>query len=224
MILTLVLSYLFATWMFRKIESMNRRLAEEKARRAVYEERERLARELHDHIAQMVFFLNVQLGKGRLEEARAAVSEINDHVRQAIFNLRTPPAGGASLTDRLRTWLREWSSLSGIETRSRLSVENGFFTAGEEILLFGLIQEAFTNIRKHSEADSAELELRTFRRNWTLRIADDGVGIGSDLSSSARQYGISMMKKRAEELGTRLEIRRLDPHGTELLLKGKKER
>ncbi len=62
-LLTLLLSYLFGTWMFGRIQSMNVKLAEEQAKRAVYEERERLAQELHDNIAQILFFMNVQLKK-----------------------------------------------------------------------------------------------------------------------------------------------------------------
>lgn len=92
--LTLLLSYLFATWMFRRIGRTNERLAAEEAKRAVYEERERLAQEPHDNIAQILFFLNVQARKGQIDEARSAVSELDHQLRQAIFNLRTVPEEG----------------------------------------------------------------------------------------------------------------------------------
>ena len=64
-------------------------------------------RELHDDLAQTLFFLNVKLRQGDIEEAKAAVSEIDNSLRQAIFNLRTPPEEGTSLEQRIHTYLRE---------------------------------------------------------------------------------------------------------------------
>lgn len=65
-ILTLIISYVFTTWMFKNIEENNQRLTAEREMRAVYEERERLAKELHDNIAQTLFLLKVNLKKGKL--------------------------------------------------------------------------------------------------------------------------------------------------------------
>jgi two-component system nitrate/nitrite sensor histidine kinase NarX len=214
-LLTLLLSYAFATWMFRKIDGINRQLAEEQARRAVYVERERLARELHDNIAQIVFFLGVHLKQGRLEEARSAVAEIDSHLRQAIFNLRTLPEDGISLADRLDRWLKEWSSLSGIEVEKRIEIADGAFAPAEEIQLFGLIQEAFTNIRKHSQANVAVIELKAGGGGWSLKVADDGTGF-AEPAERRQTYGLSMMEKRAQELGATFTLRHPEQGGTEI--------
>lgn len=223
-ILTLLLSYWFSTWMFRKIKSMNETIAAEQSRRAVYEERERLARELHDNIAQMLFFLNVQLKQGKTEEARSAVSEIDHHLRQAIFNLRSLPEDGVSFPERLDRWLREWSLISGVEVERRGEWIEEMFSSLEEVQLFAIVQEAFTNIRKHSEADHAVLTWACDDTgNWTLTVADNGVGIRSPVSNSSK-YGISMMRKRAAELDASLHVHPLAGGGTELIVKGTKER
>lgn len=219
-ILTLILSYAFATWMFRKIHRINRRLAEEQARRAVYEERERLARDLHDNIAQLVFFLGVQLKRGRIEEARSAVSEIDNHLRQAIFNLRTLPEDGTSLDVRLNKWIDEWSEMTGIEVDRRIRVESGVFSPAEEIQLFGIIQEALTNIRKHSRASLASIELKADGGGWSLRVADNGTGF-TQQNDARQKYGLSMMQRRAEELGAAFELRRPERGGVELVMSGK---
>ncbi|OPY58395.1 MAG: Sensor histidine kinase LiaS [Pelotomaculum sp. PtaU1.Bin035] len=158
-ILTFFLSYFYATWMFRVIEKTNRHLSEEQARRAVYEERERLARELHDNIAQTLFFLNVKLKKGQVEEARFAASDIDHQVRQAIFNLRDLPEEGVSLSQRLNKWIQEWSMLTGIETVPNINIPVAYFSSGEDVQLFGIIQEAFTNIRKHAGAKQVKIDL-----------------------------------------------------------------
>jgi len=204
-VITLVLSYWFASWMFDKIKRINGRLTAGEARRAVYEERERLARELHDDLAQTLFFLNVKLKQGELEEAKAAVSEIDNSLRQAIFNLRTPPEEGVAFASRLNTWLQDWQAAAGIAVAAQIEVAADAFRPAEEVQLFGIVQEAFTNIRKHSRAQQATIALIASPGRWRLRIADDGCGRGQ--SGSARKtYGTELMYKRAAELGASLEI------------------
>lgn len=222
-LLTLLLSFLFTTWMFGRIRTMNDRLSKEQAKRAVYEERERLAQELHDNIAQILFFLNVQLKKGQIDEARSAVTEIDLHLRQAIFNLRTPPEEGENFAARLRAWLKEWSGLSGIAVEYRISESAESLPPSMEVPLFSIIREAFTNIRKHSFADQATIELgRTEdERSWRLRIRDNGIGLDEPSSpESGRRYGLSMMQKRAEELGAKFDIHFTREHGMELTVTG----
>ncbi|MFY0543525.1 sensor histidine kinase [Brevibacillus sp. H7] len=217
-LLTLLLSFLFATWMFRKIERMNARLVVEQARRAVYEERERLARELHDGIAQSLFFLNVKLKQGQLDDARIAVSAIDNHVRQAIFNLRSLPEEGSSFPQRVEKWLGQWSALSGVDVTPDLTVKDGFFSPAEEVQLFGIIQEAFANIRKHAQARHAWIRLTTKEhRRWELVIQDDGVGLG-ETDERSKKYGLAMMRERAKQLGAVITIAPRAAGGTEIRL------
>ncbi|CAG7647805.1 sensor histidine kinase [Paenibacillus allorhizosphaerae] len=222
-LLTLLLSFLFTTWMFGRIRTMNARLSKEQAKRAVYEERERLAQELHDNIAQILFFLNVQLKKGQIDEARSAVTEIDLHLRQAIFNLRTPPEEGENFAARLRAWLKEWSALSGIAVESRISESAESLAPSTEVPLFSIIREAFTNIRKHSMADQAMIELGKTddEGGWRLYIRDNGAGLsGESLPETGGRYGLSMIRKWAEELGATLDIHSSREHGMELTVTG----
>lgn len=217
-LLTLLLSFLFSTWVFRMIGRMNEKLVEEQARRAVYEERERLARELHDGIAQSLFFLNVKLKQGHLDDARIAVSAIDSHVRQAIFNLRALPEEGSSFASRLDKWLSQWSALSGVDVTHELSIAEGFFSPAEEVQLFGVIQEAFANIRKHANARHASIRLVTGeRKQWELQISDDGCGI-KEAATESKKYGLAMMRERAAQLGAALTIRTPETSGTQITL------
>lgn len=221
-LLTLLLSYWFSSWMFRKIHAMNRTIVEEQSRRAVYEERERLARELHDNIAQMLFFLNVQLKQGKTTEARSVVTEIDHHLRQAIFNLRSLPEDGVSFRERLDRWLREWSVLSGVEAEQRGTWPEGVFDSSEEVQLFAIVQEAFTNIRKHSLADRATLTWAfDGKGHWALTVRDNGTG-GRLPADEAGKYGIPLMRKRAAELGAVLRVRLPGDGGMELTIEGSK--
>lgn len=222
-VMTLFLSYLFATWMFRSIRRTNERLAAEQSKRAVYEERERMAQELHDNIAQILFFLNVQLKKGQIEEARSAVSEIDHHLRQAIFNLRTAPEEGATFATRLSSWLEEWSGITGIAVEQEIEPFEANVAPAEEVKLFAVIREAFTNIRKHSQADHASVELRLIEGEagpeWMLRICDNGVGIdASQGTPRPNRYGLAFMRKHASEMGAGLTVRPMPQGGTELIM------
>ncbi|NOU99866.1 sensor histidine kinase [Paenibacillus planticolens] len=204
-VITLLLSYLFASWMFQSIERSNEQLTIGEARRAVYEERERLARELHDDLAQTLFFLNVKLKQGDLEEAKAAVSEIDNSLRQAIFNLRTPPEEGTGLDQRIHKFLREWRLVTGIELQEKLTIDETSFSPSEEVQLFGIVQEAFTNIRKHSMATEAEIVLEAQPHAWMLKITDNGRGL-QHAEAKGKKYGIELMHKRAAELGAVFEL------------------
>jgi two-component system nitrate/nitrite sensor histidine kinase NarX len=216
-LLTLVLSFIYATWMFRTIESINQHLSEERATIAVYEERERLARVLHDSIAQTLFFLNIKLQQGQMEEARFAVSEIDHQVRQVIFNLRSLPEEGASFNTRLRRWLEEWAVITGIEIVPEISIPLAYFSSDEEVLLFGIIQEVFTNIQKHAGAKRVDIAFDARGDGWTLRIADDGTGMVDSLDRP-KKYGISMMQERAARLGATFDLRNREQGGLEICL------
>jgi signal transduction histidine kinase len=220
-LLTFVLSYIFANWMFRHIEHSNKRLVEERARRAVYEERERLANELHDNIAQTLFFLQVKLQKGHLDEAKAAVSDINNQVRQAIFNLRSSPEETADFEERIRLWLQEWQLITGITVMIEWRLENHYFSTMEEVHLLSIIQEAFTNIRKHSGANHVTISMQVEQNQWVLGIRDNGCGL-VDEHMAENKYGMLMMKRRSEEIFAHFECHTNDHSGLEIIVKGTK--
>lgn len=216
-LIVFVLSLVFGEFVFRRIELLNSRLAQEQAKQAVYQERERLADELHDNIAQTLFFLNVKLQKQDQEGVKSAVAEINNHLRQAIFNLKSPPEEAENFPKRLNIWLEEWSRVSGIICDIHIHLEKDSLTTAQEVKLLGLIQEAFTNIRKHSQATRSSIAFTGDSRVWSIRIWDDGIGIPhQEGSASNRKYGITMMAKRAEDLGALFSVAALERGGTEI--------
>lgn len=222
-IITFIISYAFATWMFRKIEKKNQRITSEREVRVIYEERERLAKELHDSIAQTLFLLKVHLKKGKVDEAGSLVNSIDTHLRQAIFNLRIPPDEKVNLSNRIQNWLKDWSTISGIDVQTEMNIKDGDFSPTEKVQLFGIIQESFTNIRKHSEANSVYLKFHIDDHGWKLVIEDDGKGFNiSDIHSN--QYGISMLKERSESLESSFEIDTKLNQGTKIILRGKRKR
>jgi signal transduction histidine kinase len=220
-ILTLVISYAFATWMFRTIERKNQRITTEREMGAIYEERERLARELHDSIAQTLFLLKVHLKKRKIEEASSLVNSIDTHLRQAIFNLRINQRENLSFSNRCENWLSDWSTVSGIGVNTEIESTVNYFSPAEEIQLFGVIQEAFANIRKHSEANSVYFKLKTGRHDWVMIIDDNGIGFDTE-EIQQNKYGMTMLKERAQKLNSTYELSSIKNIGTKLLLRGKK--
>lgn len=220
-LLTFLISCLYTVWMFRLIEMKNKRITKERELRAIYEERERLAYELHDSIAQSLFLMKVHLKKGKINEAGALTNSIDTQLRQAIFNLRLTPDEGTTFAKRIRLWLNNWSAVSGIDAEVDISVAEDFFTASEEVILFGIVQEAFTNIQKHSAASSASLKLAGQHGNWELLIEDNGKGFKPDEAKHAH-YGLTMARERAESLFAVFEIHSEPDAGTKISLKGNK--
>ncbi|HJV46813.1 MAG TPA: ATP-binding protein [Bacillota bacterium] len=205
-ILTFILSALFATWMFRLIEQMNEKINREQAKRAVYEERERLARELHDNIAQTLFLLNVKLKQGKLEESKSAVTEIDFQLRQAIFNLRSDPEEGGEFSIRINKWVHEWSVVTGVEVNEMGKQIDDLFSPQEEVQLFGIIQEAFTNIRKHADATEVTIRFDFTPDGWRLQIIDNGRGMVGNSEPNNHQYGLKMIRERAAKIGASIEM------------------
>ncbi|WHX99956.1 ATP-binding protein [Neobacillus sp. DY30] len=221
-ILTLIISYAFASWMFKTIELKNQKLTNEREMRAIYEERERLAKELHDSIAQTLFLLKVYLKKGKSKEAASLVNSIDTQLRQAIFNLRMNPAEHVNFSNRLQNWLEDWMTVSGIDIDSDIQLKDRYFTAAEEVQIFGVIQEALINIRKHSAATTVTFKFHTCNNEWELNIEDNGRGFNLDEIGS-NHYGLAMLKERSEKLNCSLVIDTQLNRGTKISLRGNKE-
>lgn len=221
-ILIFFVSYTFSTWMFKTIEEKNHRISSECEMRAIYEERERLAKELHDNIAQTLFLLKVNLKKGKLNDAQGLVNSIDSNLRQAIYNLRISPTEHVSFSKRVENCLDDWSTVSGIDIKTSIELAQGYFTPTEEIQLFSIIQEAFTNVRKHSDASCASLCFHTTPNKWELLIEDNGKGFSTN-EVPLNKYGLVMLKERVHKIGATIDISSERDLGTKIIIKGSSE-
>jgi len=186
------------------------------ARRRADEERLRIARELHDVLAHSISVINVQAGVGLAlldsdpEQARTALTTIKaaskealGEVRQVLDTLRTPgdaPRAPAPGLDRLPELVEQAAS-----TGLTVAVEGTApqLAPGADLAAFRIVQEALTNVVRHSGSRHARVRLEHAEGALRLRIDDDGPATGADAGGSGN--GLAGMRERAAALGGTIE-------------------
>ena len=213
----------------------NARLYEQVQQVAVLEERERLARELHDGLAQVVGYLLMQsravaklLSSGETERAQSELCEMQQvaadaytEVREAILGLRTAVSSSQGLLHALEQYLCSYSQQSGV--CARLVIEEGTsldLSPSAEIQLLRIIQEALTNVRKHARATHAWVRIEAKGEEATVTIEDDGRGFDPEEldCGTLPRFGLQTMKERAEAVGGTLEVDARPGHGTRVIV------
>ncbi len=203
--------------------------------RAEYEaslaERARLAREIHDGLAQNLGYLKLRAGQvlgwlreGRqqaalegLAEIRRLLDEAYVDAREAIDGLRVQPGEG-TLEDWLDQVLEEFQDLSGIPVR-RSPAPPVDLPPEVQAQLLRIVQEALGNIRKHSGASQAEV-LWDRTEHWlTLRIRDNGRGFAPEDVPPISRHGLRIMRERAELLNADFQVISRPGAGTEVVVR-----
>jgi len=188
---------------------------------AVAEERVRIARELHDGMAQVLAYVNTKaqavkayLDKGKneqaatqLEQLASASRDVYKDAREGIMALRTQVGPDQGFGDALADYLKRWETQSGIA--APLEVEGELdLSPAVELQLLRIIQEAMANSRKHSGATTASVQLRQSSGFIVAKIEDNGSGFDPSIRSRAAfpRFGLAIMRERAESIGGTLAI------------------
>lgn len=217
-------------------EEAQTQMLEQQRALATLEERERLSRELHDGLGQVMGYINVQtqaaqslLTEGQNEAAlhsldRVALmaQEAHADIRNFILGLRAQgQAKDACLYTVLGEYIHQFSLDTGIHVDLSLPEvdEMPALSSAVEEQVLHIIQEALANIRKHSSATRAEIWFSFDESNLQVIISDDGCGFDPRLlvDKGIPHFGLEMMRERAEITGGRLEIRSAPGHGTKIM-------
>ncbi|WP_274363757.1 GAF domain-containing sensor histidine kinase [Paenibacillus thermotolerans] len=202
----------------------NVRLHEQSKEIAKWEERNRIARDLHDSVSQMLFSLSLH-SKGleaALKDAPPPVvkgaQEISRLSRDALAEMRTMirqlrPAG---LEEGLLTALHRYGESIGVRVTYKTNEVRQIPDRVEETLL-RVGQEAINNVSKHSGTDNAAVTLHISDRDIRMTIADKGRGVPGG-SKKAEGYGMSTMKERAEALGGTVTVKSRTNKGTMVIV------
>src|SRR5215213_1216372 len=197
---------------------------------AVLEERQRLARNLHDAINQSLFSAGLiaevlpRLWDRDQAEARRSLEDLRKLTRGAmaemralLAELRPSTLTDAELGDLLRLLGNAFTGRTNIPARVSV-VGQGVLPAEVQVAIYRVCQEALNNVAKHAEASLVEIDLKHEENAITLSLRDDGRGFDPEQTASGH-YGLSMMQERAEGVDARLSITSQPGHGTELTIR-----
>ena len=235
-LVALVLAYMFVETLFRVLRRLQAEaLAREQdilTMNAVMQERERLSRELHDGVAQLVAHLLLRLdtitelveadrpqeAEAELERSHGVADEIYEDIGESITGLRT------NVTERglicaLQDYVDRFDERHQISTRLRTDDAAEQLSPLAALQLFRLIQEALTNVRKHAGAREVTVTLTPDGPDQLrVVIADDGQGFtpGSQGNGTARPLGLTSMRERVEALGGTFHVNSQPGSGTQV--------
>jgi two-component system nitrate/nitrite sensor histidine kinase NarX len=208
----------------------NQRLVAREKEMAVSEERNLLAQELHDSIAQSLAFLNLQaqmledaLAKNDLAEARGGVSQMRegiqesyDDVRELLVHFRTR-FGESDLETAARALLGRFEADTGIATTYKQSGTGVPLSPEIQIQALHIIQECLSNARKHSSAGRVSVELEC-GPVYTFRVSDDGRGFDPGARADGH-VGLAIMRERAHRIGGQIAVASRPGDGTCITLR-----
>ena len=191
---------------------------------ATAEERRRVAREIHDGIAQELSYLGYFVdglaaeAKGsnesletQLHQLRTEITRIVSELRMSIFDLRSEVDVHGGLGAALSEYVRSVGRQSNLTVHVSLDETPNRLPAETEAELLRIAQEAITNARKHAEAENLWVSLTVDPPGALLRVEDDGRGLGR---ARADSYGIQIMRERAKRLRTTVDVLPREPRGT----------
>jgi signal transduction histidine kinase len=212
-------------------------LVEKQRALAILSEREQLSRELHDSLGQVLGFTSLKMeavrklmADGKLAAAddqlahlERIVVEAHADVREYILNLRAAPSDQQPFFSALQQYLDGFRQNYGIQADLSIGegVDEGAFAPGAQMQVFRIIQEAFSNARKHAQTDCVKLSFDRQEERVRITVQDDGQGF--DLSpllpslsgkGGIGHFGLRFMRERAEQLGGSLRVQSAPGMGT----------
>ena len=186
------------------------------------EERRRLARELHDTVAQDLAALNIALTRlgrrgGELNESatplladcRALAQQSAQQVRTMSYLLHPPLLDELGLAGAVQDYAAGFASRSDIRVSVQIAEDWPRLPREMELALFRVVQESLANVHRHSGSPTATIRLRSANEALCVAVADAGRGLGDALSSASDKplgVGVAGMRERLRQLGRRLVI------------------
>jgi signal transduction histidine kinase/streptogramin lyase len=197
----------------------------------VLEERARLAREIHDTLAQGFVGISSQLdavamcmpeeqspARKYLDMARRMARHSLTEARRSVMDLRASVLEGQDLAAALEAGMRIWTAGAGVDVKVDVSGPETVLPQEMEQHLLRIAQEAVTNVLKHAGANRIAIKLHLEARKLYLRIRDNGRGFATPdvFSSRGGHFGLIGMRERAERLGGHLQLASHPGEGTEV--------
>jgi len=196
----------------QKLADEKAELAEQAKTAATIEERQRLARDLHDAVSQQLFALNMlasaakrsvekdqEIAKRQISEIAEIALKAQGEMRALLLHLRPVHLSNDTLQEGMEKLVDELAQRTNIRFETEIEAIGGI-TKGVEDHLFRLLQEALSNALRHSGATAIKLQLTQTSGSVVLKVHDNGKGFDVTEEKKA-SYGLKTMKERCEELG-----------------------
>ncbi len=201
----------------RAQENLELQRRAQEAELAAVEERGRIAREIHDGVAQSIYMLSLQLEtcvdladsnptglSDRLKSLVSLSKESLLEVRHYIFDLKPYLAGEKGLASMVESQVREFRNVAGVATELEVSGQEREVPMPVSTCLYRVTQEALANVFKHAQASRVDVTLEYGTFDVALAIRDNGLGF--DTSTETVGLGLNNMRQRAAELGGSLVL------------------
>ncbi len=222
MVITLILMAYLVYWV--RVRSVRAQF------QAVLGERTRIAREIHDTLAQGFAAVSVQLevvsqllsaspeaARKSLDTARALARNSLDDARASIWDLRSQGAEQETLATRIRTMADQVSAPAGIKTHLQVSGVYRPLAPKVESEIERIAKEAVVNAVRHAEAKNIALRLTYDPRDFAMTVRDNGKGFaGAPPDAGSGHFGMTGMRERAERIGGKLDVTSKPGEGTEV--------
>ncbi|GJM81063.1 sensor histidine kinase LiaS [Paenibacillus sp. HMSSN-139] len=211
----------------QRLSTHNAQLAEQARVSAIVEERQRLARELHDAVSQQLFAISMTAtavgrtlekdfdkAQRQVELIEEMASVAQSEMRALLLHLRPVYLEGKELSQGLRDLVKELKTKVPMDLTLEMD-ENLSLGKGIENHLFRIIQEAMSNTLRHAKAD--KMEIRIHRRGEAVKVTlrDNGIGFELDDKKQA-SYGLSTMQERIHEIGGSIQFITAPGKGTRI--------
>jgi len=181
---------------------------------AVLAERQRLAHEIHDTLAQQFTSIIMHLSAARLgdpatlqthiQPAEQAAREGLDEARRIVWDMRPKPLEGASFVESIEGVAARWSVKNAVKVAMAVTGTPYSLPPAIEVALLRISQEALHNVKKHARAQNVTITLSYMPDVLALDVVDDGRGF--DAAADGRGFGLKSMRERAEGLGGEFAI------------------
>ncbi|GAA0648187.1 sensor histidine kinase [Kutzneria viridogrisea] len=177
----------------------------------VLDERQRMAQEIHDTLAQGLAGIVTQLqaedqtgDRAHLATAARLARQSLTEARRSVRALRPEPLEGTRLPEAVGALAADWSRTEGVPAQLHTDGEPWPVPAEVEVALYRVAQEALTNIAKHARASRAGLTLSYLEDQVVLDVRDDGVGFSGQPHGDG--FGLTVMRQRLDGVGGRLSV------------------
>ncbi|KPL83679.1 HAMP domain-containing sensor histidine kinase [Herpetosiphon geysericola] len=214
--------------MLRQLADRNAALVEQAGQLAIVEERNRLARDLHDSVSQELFSVTMLAAAARNllpaqpDKARSQVEQLSQMAQRAlhetrglIFALRPAALGDQGLVPALRQLVEEAARRQGLQIQLNINGERRI-PLDHEQALYRICQEALANITKHSGVNSASVNLEYEAQHTILEVSDRGRGFDVQQPRNSHSLGLISIQERANAVGGTVEVTAAPGQGTSL--------